>query len=1345
VRSLKHLLGRVLVSLALSGLLPGFVSLGRAQTGTDPLLDCLCRCACSAEGWACEQEQVDCYHFPFVLTASPECSNPALGDCVCRGFGCGRARLSFAGACPEACLSGAATPTASLPTAPLPTSTPPPTLTRAVSPSPTRSPVEGSFDVFARGDADCSIIMNSSDVVATVRALGGMSACANDDCDRDGDVDAADAGCAARCLFGACPVPSHAPRILSVEPVTASEIRAFSVIWLTADNLVEDDVPRSIRVGARRGAVVDGVEDGGILVVVPNVPAGATSIVLADGEIEGAPFAIEIAAAQSFSENGGLADLVDAISGLVETVLALDVGAAYGESAEVVRRELEALRLDLPEALDAVTGEPGYGGEAGAQLNLWIDASGIAATLRRITGELDAAVIFEPGDPSLQRMLRGAGRMVMAAGRATVLAGEEIATDGGGAGGGGAARLDLGVAALGARTIAGGVIAAAGAVTTWTIDTPVVRSISPNPIEPGTRLTLRGAGFGDTPRPNLILETEHGQRIEIPFPVVEEENEMAFLIPKSTGVCGRMNVYLQRPQLGGLIRSRSHGFELAIRPTIEEIIDGPVAPPRQQRVQMLATGIGYCPILFAFDCAKFRQREGERRAFCMRRTQSGTDRTQYEVPYVVPGAYEVTLVRDGIESERAEPLTIESSLAPEIRCNSVKIEVGELDACVADLDRARTGDQQRLPTGAVDVEWSIEPGDVLSPEPSDLTFFLSFRGAKVGLADLGFSLARTDVTPERKFAAGSVTIEVVQTTPPTLEVIRESPMQIRPGDEIQVTARARAAAGAKMKELRLRAGGAAVAAGDHVHDETCDGFVPGFPELGSRDCSEVFAVQVRADVSVAEMAGGIVVRVTAVDSFDNESDPVELQYFFAGGSIGGAVRDAETGEPIAGATVQLRDPSNVLIDEIAAGVDGFFFGDVPAGSYTIRASASGYRTASETVTLEPDQTLDVTILLEAQAPPPPLSVEVEQIAARGEAAPGTGGTFFNFFDYNVDQGLVVFLANLTSVPGNAVFVDDGSVRLLEQGSFSDLSISDGFAGFASVRGLYHRRESPIGTLEDFVHLPTGTSEFGSFRGTQYDSGRLAFNISRAPSGLETIYVARGPISPENTGNLALVADTSFEVPGPGGPFFSLSANRYELAFDADAGDRVAFIGRQTSTEIEGVYVGSPGASLTRVADNTMGFTRPCAVAVEGRRVAFVAQEGVFLWDPDATPNLSTLVDTNTLVRDGGGRTFTQFACRVAMDGGVVAFRGETSGAGGTLRGVYAHANGGVITILRIDADNPTVGTLLLEDDQSISARNDGDSRVVDIVFGNAGAVYRATLGPLAPGREPRNQDHPAAR
>src|SRR3972149_6649190 len=100
------------------------------------------------------------------------------------------------------------------------------------------SPTEAAADAagFVRGDADCSRTRPAADVTATLRALGGTSACGNDDCDRDGSTMAADVSCAARCLFGECPIPPAAPLVTSVTPVTAVSIVAFSAVRVTGGN-----------------------------------------------------------------------------------------------------------------------------------------------------------------------------------------------------------------------------------------------------------------------------------------------------------------------------------------------------------------------------------------------------------------------------------------------------------------------------------------------------------------------------------------------------------------------------------------------------------------------------------------------------------------------------------------------------------------------------------------------------------------------------------------------------------------------------------------------------------------------------------------------------------------------------------------------------------------------------------------------------------------------------------------------------------------------------------------------------------------------------------------------------
>jgi hypothetical protein len=142
----------------------------------------------------------------------------------------------------------------------------------------------------------------------------------------------------------------------------------------------------------------------------------------------------------------------------------------------------------------------------------------------------------------------------------------------------------------------------------------------------------------------------------------------------------------------------------------------------------------------------------------------------------------------------------------------------------------------------------------------------------------------------------------------------------------------------------------------------------------------------------------------------------------------------------------------------------------------------------------------------------------------------------------------------------------------------------------------------------------------------------------------------------------------------------------------------------------------------------MGFTDACGVGIEGDEVVFVADEGVFRARMGHLP--TAIADLTTLVADGNGRSFTRFNCRVALDGGIVAFGGETSGAGGTKRGVYVAVDGRIVPILRIGdtVEDERVGSVAISDDQSMSSVPGEDQRrLTRIVLGNTGAVYLATV------------------
>ncbi len=79
------------------------------------------------------------------------------------------------------------------------------------------------------------------------------------------------------------------------------------------------------------------------------------------------------------------------------------------------------------------------------------------------------------------------------------------------------------------------------------------------------------------------------------------------------------------------------------------------------------------------------------------------------------------------------------------------------------------------------------------------------------------------------------------------------------------------------------------------------------------------------------------------------------------GSISGLVRDAETDEPVGGASVSTNPPTSAIVTDD----EGHFeFDEIETGSYSISVKKSGYRTASVSVTVREGRTTDATIFLE---------------------------------------------------------------------------------------------------------------------------------------------------------------------------------------------------------------------------------------------------------------------------------------------------------------------------------------------------------------------------------------------
>jgi len=82
------------------------------------------------------------------------------------------------------------------------------------------------------------------------------------------------------------------------------------------------------------------------------------------------------------------------------------------------------------------------------------------------------------------------------------------------------------------------------------------------------------------------------------------------------------------------------------------------------------------------------------------------------------------------------------------------------------------------------------------------------------------------------------------------------------------------------------------------------------------------------------------------------------------------VTDSKTGNPISGATVT-ADSSSCTTDS-----NGYCSITLPSGTYTVSVSASGYQSASQSVTITAGQTTTIVFNLQPSTSSQPLSVSI---------------------------------------------------------------------------------------------------------------------------------------------------------------------------------------------------------------------------------------------------------------------------------------------------------------------------------------------------------------------------------
>jgi hypothetical protein len=263
----------------------------------------------------------------------------------------------------------------------------------------------------ARGDADCSVGLGAADVVASVAGVGGQSRCGNDDCERDGDVDAADVACAARCLFGRCPVPAHAPVATAVRPQTAEGLAPFSVARVEGGRFGSEDQLKRVTIGGATADVVRFLPPDAIEVVVPGLPPGPAEVIVFDGQVGGLPLTVTIAGRHSEGALDGLEETMALMRAVVDLIVGLDLEPVFADDTALVIQMLDhAARegLNLPFRLELL----GVGAEMLAELDAALESSGMADDLRALIDELEAlprAALVAGGAPTLRQVLVNLG------------------------------------------------------------------------------------------------------------------------------------------------------------------------------------------------------------------------------------------------------------------------------------------------------------------------------------------------------------------------------------------------------------------------------------------------------------------------------------------------------------------------------------------------------------------------------------------------------------------------------------------------------------------------------------------------------------------------------------------------------------------------------------------------------------------------------------------------------------------------------------------------------------------------------------------------------------------------
>ena len=740
--------------------------------------------------------------------------------------------------------------------------------------------------VHRRGDADCSDGLSAADLIASAVALGGAPACDNADCDRDGALSAADVHCTAGCLFGYCPVPDHAPRLTGIAADSAPAIVPGSAVTIAVANLGPLDANKRVVVNGLEAEVLEQT-DGELLVVLPvDLPTGPAELVVIDGDLPGAPIPIEIAAPLPL----GAPDTLDGLLGLVdqtlEALLALDVEAAFGDNAPIVRQATAHHRIELAEQRAALAADPQLDEAARIALDAAVDASGAPEELRALIAELEAlaaaagdggvATTVNPNHLAWRngaRTLKIAGNVVRAAGTAAAAAGTTISTPI--------------LVAIGA-TVA--ITAGAGVVGSDPL-TPLITGIAYRDADNRPRQHPTAGGFAivrgynfDTITTELRIRVGSGTYTG--FGATAMGDAIAYGLPATNMFCGKATFELVRP--GGFV---SNPVAQRIQP---ELLAVPATATIGDQITIETRGAD-CET--TFPKAFFDGVAPASSKFSLVNARGG--RISYtSVPSVLPGNYKVSLLSEGLRSDPADdkPMDVRNSLT------------GLSLTCPSTLILPATG----APGGVSSCEVSTQPAFAPVPMPSTYQWSSSSESvARVqgsGSESKGLLTARnigtTNISVKLEAIAGPfrtlassnpVQVTVVDNSAPTISLSSSATSPVQPGATIPVTITA--ADNSRLLTVTLTAAGDAVASGGDQEILDC---------VGKKTCTAMVSVGVKASDFTSPT---ITISATARDAGANSAGSNTLTFTVARDT---SCPTVTIQQPTAGGTVNAGETTQVV-------------------------------------------------------------------------------------------------------------------------------------------------------------------------------------------------------------------------------------------------------------------------------------------------------------------------------------------------------------------------------------------------------------------------------------------------